>query len=37
MQDNNKKTLPQTGSELPLLALLGLGSLGTGLMAKFRK
>ncbi len=37
MQDNNNKNLPQTGSELPLLAALGLGSLGTGLFAKFRR
>ncbi len=29
--------LPQTGSELPLLAMLGLGTLGTGVFQRFRK
>jgi LPXTG-motif cell wall-anchored protein len=29
--------LPQTGSELPLLAMLGLGSLGTGFFSRRRK
>jgi LPXTG-motif cell wall-anchored protein len=32
----NGKRLPQTGSELPLLATLGFGSLGTGIIARFR-
>jgi len=33
----NSGNLPQTGSELPLLAMLGLGSLGGGLISRFRK
>jgi len=33
----NAGNLPQTGSELPLLAMLGLGSLGGGLISRFRK
>lgn len=37
MPEGNQQNLPQTGSELPLLALLGVGSLGTGLLAKWKK
>jgi LPXTG-motif cell wall-anchored protein len=29
--------LPQTGSELPLLLLMGFGSLGAGLLSRFRR
>ncbi|HWR16256.1 MAG TPA: hypothetical protein VN577_15615 [Terriglobales bacterium] len=35
--DQNAGALPQTASPLPLLAMLGLGSLGTGLVRRFRK
>jgi len=34
---NANGRLPQTGSELPLLAMLGIGTLGTGLVNRFRK
>jgi hypothetical protein len=32
--DNSKRSLPQTGSALPLLGLLSLGFLSAGYMAK---
>ncbi len=35
--NGNAKNLPQTASPLPLLALLGMGSLGSGLISRFRK
>ena len=36
-QGNKGGALPQTGSELPMLALAGFGSLAGGLIARFRK
>jgi len=35
--NGNANNLPQTASPLPLLALLGMGSLGSGLISRFRK
>jgi LPXTG-motif cell wall-anchored protein len=36
-QGNAAGSLPQTGSELPLLAMLGVGALGAGILDRFRK
>jgi LPXTG-motif cell wall-anchored protein len=35
-QNANGKKLPQTATPLPLLALLGMGSLTSGIVARFR-
>jgi LPXTG-motif cell wall-anchored protein len=36
-QGKQAKALPQTASPLPLLGLLGLGSLATGLVSRRKK